>query len=138
MNYRNSLCLAALLASATAAAQVPGTADVSVNYTLPTKNLDGTDIPATGLSSLSKTRLYLSNSAIPSDVSSLQPTLETAIGTSAVVPAFSTSIGSTIHVRVVVCNAAGGCSPASSEATVLVVAKTPGSAVVNTVTISIK
>jgi len=136
--YLSALCWWAVLAAVTVTAQVAGTADVTLNYTLPIKNTDNSDIPATGLNSLSKVRIYLSNSAIPADVSGLTPTLETPPGTTATVSAFSTSLGATIHARITVCNVAGACSAATNESTAVVTAKVPGSPTFNTLIITVK
>lgn len=127
-----------LFVAAAVLAQVSGTADITVNYTLPTKNTDGSNIPTTGLNSLSKARFYLSNSVVPADLSGLTPTLEAPIGTSAVVPGFSTSLGATIHVRMTVCNVAGVCSDPTNDFTGIVTAAKPGSPVFNSLTITIK
>lgn len=112
------------------------TADIKIDYSLPAVNTDGTAIPTTGPNSLSKVRFYLSTSVIPSDVSTLTPTLETTPGTTSTVP-FSASVGQTVHVRIQVCNVAGTCSLASNEVTKAITASTPGAPVINTITITV-
>lgn len=113
-------------------------ADVTINYTLPTTNTDGTAIPATGPNSIAKVRFFLSTSSVPADLSGLTPTLEAPPGSTNTVSGFSAAVGDVIHIRAQVCNAAGTCGLASNEVTKTVVAATPGAATINTITITIK
>lgn len=130
------LGFAVLVALAIPAFGQTSTTSVVINYTLPTTNTDGSAIPATGLLSLSKVKVYVSTSAIPADGAGVTPVI-LDVGSPATVQV-AAGVGETVHVRLTPCNVVGSCATLSNEVTRIVTAKTPNPAVIDSVGINIK
>jgi hypothetical protein len=114
-----------------ATAQVP--ASVTLNWTLPATNTDGTTIPASGANALAKVEGWISTTTIPSS--------PTTAATFTLIPAgvtttqtVSVPAGSTVRARLRACNNAGLCSVLTNEVTVVAPGQ-PGS--ITNVTIAI-
>jgi hypothetical protein len=106
--------LVALLFATVAHAQVP--ADISLNWTLPTQNVGGTPIPATGPDSLAKVEGWISTSTIPNSPT-IAPTFTlTPVGVTTT-QTVSVAAGSAVRIRLRTCNVAGFCSGLTNEVT---------------------
>lgn len=101
-------------------------AKVQINYVLPTKNTDGTDIAATGATALVKAQFWLSTATIPSNTTAPANAEVTALGTLTTTQTLTASVGQTVFVRARFCNALT-CSDFTNEATGVVTAPKPGS-----------
>lgn len=93
-------------------AQVPAT--VTLNWTLPTTNTDGTAIPATGANALAKVEGWISTSAIPASPTTAATFTLTPAGVTTT-QTVSVPAGSTVRTRLRACNNAGLCSVLTNE-----------------------
>jgi hypothetical protein len=129
-----SACLALLLAlacSSHALAQVP--ASIRLDWTLPTQNVDGTAIPATGSNALARVEGWISTSAIPNAPTTPATFTLTPVGVTTT-QSISVPAGSTVRARLRACNSAGLCSALTNEVST-VAPGTPGT--ITNVTIGI-
>jgi hypothetical protein len=115
------LALACLLSPAAALSQVPAT--VRIDWTLPTQNTDGTAIPATGANALAKVQGWISTTTAIPNTPATAPTFTVTPAGATTTQTLSVAAGSTIRVRLSVCNNATLCSALSDEVT----AVAPGS-----------
>jgi hypothetical protein len=107
------LLLALACFSPTALSQVPAT--VRIDWTLPTQNTDGTAVPATGANALAKVQGWISTTtAIPNTPTTAPTFTVTPVGVTTT-QTLSVAAGSTIRVRLNVCNNATLCSALSNE-----------------------
>lgn len=125
MKLKFLLILVVLTASWTSAiqAQTP-TATIRVDWTLPTKNTDGTDIPATGPNSIAAVEGFISASAIPNAPTSAPTFVQTPAGNTTSQP-LTLPAGSTARVRIRVITVGGIRSDLTTEVTAVVPGK-PG------------
>lgn len=128
--------LAALVALAGVAHAQAASADLAINYTPSTKATDGSTLPASGPDSLAKVQFWLSLTPITAPVTGA-PTAEAAPGTSNTVN-FAASVGQTVYVTMKQCNVSGTCSVQANPVQVVIVGKTPGQPVINTITVTLK
>jgi hypothetical protein len=102
--------------STVATAQVPAT--VSLNWTLPTQNTDGSAIPSTGANALAKVEGWIATTAIPASPTTPATFTLTPAGVTTT-QTVSVAAGSTVRARVRTCNNAGLCSVLTNEVTVV-------------------
>jgi len=119
------LLFAAILLGASLAAhsqQISGNA--TVTWTLPTTNTDGTAIPATGATALTKVQIFAETATIPNNFAGAP---KTEVGPGAVTGQVTMTVSNntTVYIRVKVYNIAV-CSDFSNEATKLITIPKPG------------
>jgi hypothetical protein len=125
--------LGLMILSTVATAQVP--ASVVLDWTLPTQNVGGTPIPATGPDSLAKVEGWISTSTIPNAPTTAPTFTLTPVGVTTT-QTITVTAGATGRARLRVCNVAGFCSSLSNEVT-FPVAGVPGSITNVTIRITI-
>jgi hypothetical protein len=104
-------------------AQTPA-ATIRIDYVLPTKHTDGTDIPASGTGSIASVEGYISATAIPNAPTGAPTFIQTPAGTTTSQP-LTLPAGSTARVRLRVRTVGGIASDLANEVTVIVPGK-PG------------
>jgi hypothetical protein len=115
--------LGLMILSTVATAQTPA-ATIRIDYVLPTKHTDGTDIPATGAGSIGSVEGYISATTIPNAPSGAPTFTQTPAGTTTSQP-LTLPAGSTARVRLRVRTVGGIASDLANEVTVIVPGK-PG------------
>lgn len=113
----------ALCAMASVHAQtVPAT--ITVTWTLPTLNTDGSAIPATGGDALAKVEGWISTAVIP-NVPTTAPTFTVTPAGTTTVQTVTVAPGATVRVRIRAVNNSNAASDLTNEVTVVAPAK-PG------------
>lgn len=124
---KNLFALILISACAFAAQVHAQTIDAPARLTIapPTKNTDGSNIPATGPLAIATYQVYLSRTA----QRGAAPTATVAVASQVTVP-FSAQFGDTVSVWVAACNGAGACSAVTNPVTYAVTAPTPNEPVI--------